>query len=146
MAGAVKAVWEKAALVAESGTVIAAVTAGNELVADGTKISVSHTAGALRWEVSGASAEEDFQIRMRGLGTGTLTAQCGPRRYTMQRDGTFSTKRSIVNEEGELVARTAPRNGTELHVELYDAAPVADLAFITWVLTLMDTPGRRTKI
>ena len=72
MAGAVKAVWEKAALVAESGTVIAAVTAGNELVADGTKISVSHTAGALRWEVSGASAEEDFQIHMRGLGSGDV--------------------------------------------------------------------------
>lgn len=141
----INAVWDGATLVAD-GTVIAAVTADNQLTVDGTRIDVSHTADALRWQVTGTSDKEKFSIRMRGLGTGNLVAHCGPRSYRAQRDSAFSTSRTIVDEEGVVVARTRPRRGTELHTELYDAAPLPDLAFITWALTFMDTPGRTTKI
>lgn len=141
----IAAVWEGSTLVTD-GTVVAAVTADGELTVDGQRITITHTAGALRWEVKGTSADENFRIRMRGLGTGTLTARCGSRRYRAERNGTFSTTRSIFNDDGILVARTAPRKGTELHVELFDAAPLPDLAFITWALTYMDTPGRNTRI
>lgn len=141
----INAVWDGATLVAD-GTVIAAVTADNQLTVDGTRIDVCHTAGALRWQVTGTSQKEKFSIRMRGLGTNNLVAHCGPRSYRAQRDSAFSTSRTIVDEEGVVVARTRPRKGTELHTELYDAAPLPDLAFITWALTFMDTPGRTTKI
>ena len=141
----INAVWEGASLVA-NGNVVAAVTADNELTVDGKRIAVSHTAGALRWQVSGESADENFSIRMRGLGTSNLVAHCGPRSYRAQREGAFSTARTIVDEEGVVVARTRPRRGTQLHVELDDAAPLSDLAFLTWALTFMDTPGRTTKI
>lgn len=142
----IAAVWDGATLLAD-GTAIAAVTADNELTVDGQVISISHTAGALRWEVTGESATgETFRIRMRGLGSGTLIARCGSRRYRAQRDSTFSTTRTIFDAEGVAVAHTAPRRGTELHVELDDGTPVPDLAFLTWALTLMDTPGRTTKI
>lgn len=141
----INAVWESATLLAD-GAVIAAVTADNTLTVDGTVIEVSHTAGALRWEVTGKTADETFRIRMRGLNTGTLSARCGSRRYRAQREGAFSTSRTVVDDAGVVVARTAPRKCTELHVELIDAAPLPDLAFITWALTLMDTPGRATRI
>ena len=141
----INAVWDGASLVAD-GTVIAAVTAENELTVDGARIDVSHTTGALCWQVTGKSAHENFSIRMRGLGTGNLVAHCGPRSYRAQRDSAFSTSRTIVDEDGVVVARTRPRKGTELHAELDDAVPLADLAFITWALTFMDTPGRTTKI
>lgn len=141
----INAVWEGSTLVA-GGNVVAAVTADGELTVDGKRIKVSHTAGALRWQVTGTSAHEKFSIRMRGLGTGNLVAHCGPRSYRAQRDSAFATSRTIVDEEGVVVARTRPRRGTELHTELFDAAPLPDLAFITWALTFMDTPGRTTKI
>ena len=141
----INAVWDGATLVTD-GTVIAAVTADNELTVDGTRIDVSHTAGALRWQVTGTSAHEEYKIRMRGLATGNLVAHCGPRSYRARRDSAFSTSRTIVDEEGVVVGRTRPRSGTELHTEIYDAAPLADLVFITWALTFMDTPGRTTKI
>lgn len=141
----ISAVWEGATLVSD-GNAVAAVTAENELIVDGHKISISHTAGALRWQVTGSSADEEYRIRMRGLGTGMLSARCGSRHYRAERNGAFSTARSIFNADGVLVARTAPRKGTELHVELFDAAPLPDLAFITWALTFMDTPGRHTRI
>lgn len=141
----ISAVWQSAELVAD-GTVVAAVTADNRLTVDGKAIEVSHTAGALRWEVRGTLGEETFRIRMRGLNTGTLTARCGTRRYRAQRDSTFGTSRTVVDDDGIVVARTTPRRGTELHVELFDGAPLPDLVFITWALTLMDTPGRATRI
>lgn len=138
------AVWEGATLTAD-GTVIAALTADNTLTVDGTAIEVSHTAGALRWEVTGESGDEIFRIRMRGLNTGSLSARCGSRRYRAQRESTFSTSRTVVDDDGVVVARTQPK-GTQLRVELIDGAPLPDLAFITWALTLMDTPGRATRI
>lgn len=140
----INAVWDGATLTAD-GTVIAALTADRTLTVDGTVIEVSHTAGALRWEVTGESGGESFRIRMRGLNTGSLSARCGSRRYRAQREGAFSTSRTVVDEEGIMVARTQPK-GTQLRVELIDAAPLPDLAFITWALTLMDTPGRATRI
>lgn len=140
----ISAVWHGATLLADD-TVVAAVTADNQLTVDGKVIEVSHTAGALRWEVRGTSGEEPFRIRMRGLNTGTLTARCGSRRYRAQRDSTFSQSRTIV-DDGVVVARTSPRRGTELYVELSDGAPLPDLVFITWALTLMDSPGRATRI
>lgn len=141
----ISAVWHGATLLADD-TVVAAVTADNQLTVDGKVIEVSHTAGALRWEVRGTSGEEPFRIHMRGLNTGTLTARCGSRRYRARRDSTFSQSRTIVDDDGVVVARTSPRRGTELHVELFDGAPLPDLVFITWALTLMDTPGRATRI
>ncbi|WP_087117722.1 hypothetical protein [Corynebacterium urinipleomorphum] len=141
----INAVWEDATLTAD-GAEIAALTADNDLTVDGTAIEVSHTAGALRWQVAGETGEESFRIRMRGLNTGSLTARCGSRRYRVQRDSTFSTSRTVVDEEGVVVARTQPSRGTDLRVQLFDGAPLPDLAFITWALTLMDTPGRATRI
>lgn len=164
--------WQGNSLISAAGTTIAEHTSdggGVLRLADGTTIDVHHSAGSLRWEVTGetvaadgaagaegaagtdgaaraASRTTSYSVRMQGFGVGTLIARCGSRVYRLRRDGVLGAKRSIVDASGVVVAMTSPRARMDLSVEQKRELPLGDLAFMTWALTLVDTPARTTKI
>lgn len=113
-----------------------------------TPIVVAHTAGAMRWEVSGTTAMgETWTVRTHGFGVRMLTARCGGRTYRLERTGRMSKKRTVTNAAGAVIAETAPRGLHNLAVTptaAAFAAPLADIAFMSWALTLIDTPARQT--
>lgn len=153
-------IWQGNSLISGTGTTIAEHTSdggGVLRLADGTTIDVHHSAGSLRWEVTGETAGADgaasapsrttsYSVRMQGFGVGTLIARCGSRVYRLRRDGVLGAKRSIVDANGVVVALTSPRARMDLSVEQKREIPLGDLVFMTWALTLVDTPARTTKI
>lgn len=139
----ITATWQGNALVSDTGAPLALYEDG-ALTADGVRIEVTHSAGAMRWKVTGTSGEEDFAVRMRGLGVGTLTARCGSRTYSLVRESALSKSRLLIDASATPLATTTPKNGVDLAVAQTREIPFADLVFLTWALTLIDTPGRRT--
>lgn len=139
----ITATWQGNALVSDTGAPLALYEDG-ALTADGVRIEVTHSAGAMRWKVTGTSGEEDFAVRMRGLGVGALTARCGSRTYSLVRESALSKSRLLIDASGTPRATTTPTNGVDLAVAQTREIPFADLVFLTWALTLIDTPGRRT--
>lgn len=119
-------------------------------IAGGPPITVEHTAGAMRWEVTGTTAEgETWTVRTHGFGVRVLTARCGSRSYRLERSGRMSKKRTVTNAAAAVIAETSPRGLQDLAVTPTAAAsavPLADIAFMSWALTLIDTPARRTMI
>ena len=151
MSAVMDATWRGEEFVAANGEIIATYAAGTGnstgvlVVGESENITISHTAGAVRWQVTGDRGEEAFSIRTHGFGVGTLTARCGQRRYRLERAGLLSKKRHISDAEGAVIAETAPRGLGDLAVSM-NVAPTADIAFMSWALTLIDTPVRQTRI
>ncbi|MCZ9293403.1 hypothetical protein [Corynebacterium meitnerae] len=145
------ATWRGHELIDVSGLPLATFSPTDNTLdmAGATPITVVHTAGAMRWEVSGTAAGETYTVRTHGFGVRTLTARCGSRSYQLERTGRMSKKRTVTNAAGAVIAETAPRGLQDLVVTPTAAAasvPLADLVFLSWALTLIDTPARQTMI
>ena len=143
----ITATWRGDSLLSETGAPLAVYDPGTgTLSADDVSIEVKHSAGAVSWKVTGEVRDtgEKFSVRTRGIGVGTLTARCGSRTYTLERGGAFSKTRTLIDVSGAPCATTSPKNGLDLAVTQTRDMPFADLVFLTWALTLIDTPARRT--
>ncbi|WP_342318202.1 hypothetical protein [Corynebacterium mayonis] len=85
-----------------------------------------------------------FRLRKVSLTVNRYEASCDGREYEANR--TRGSRREIRNAEGSIVARTRAHLDGSLEVDLAGTpAPEVDVGFITWALTYVDTPGRRTK-
>ena len=149
------ATWRGDELIDVSGAPLATYSApDNALDLTGTTtvatpITVAHTAGAMRWEVSGTTAMgETWTVRTHGFGVRVLTARCGSRTYRLERAGYMTKKRTVTDlATGAIIAETSPRGLQNLAVTptaAASAAPLADIVFMSWALTLIDTPARQT--
>ena len=84
---------------------------------------------------------EQFTLSKAGLTVSRYAAECAGRRYTLRRWG---RTREIRDGVGTLVATTRGRANGDLQVEVLAEAPLVDVVFMTWALTFVDTPARRT--
>lgn len=84
---------------------------------------------------------EQFTLRKAGLTVSRYAAECAGRRYTLCRRG---RAREIRDGAGAPVATTRGRANGDLQVDMLFDAPLVDVVFMTWALTFVDTPARRT--
>lgn len=101
-----------------------------------------------------AADGRSYRLVKRSMTTSRYEAICGSagddgRRYTARRTGghLFERRRDITDVHGELVAETRglPNGDLELIPAAEEtAASLVDFAFISWGLTYVDAPTRRT--
>ena len=84
---------------------------------------------------------EQFTLRKAGLTVSRYVAECAGRHYTLRRRG---RTREIRDGAGALVATTRGMASGDLQVDVLVDAPLVDVVFMTWALTFIDTPARRT--
>lgn len=103
----------------------------------------------------------EYELRKAGLTVSRYVASCAGRRYTCNRtgfdflSGAITPKREIRDASGELIAVTRGFPSGELGVNVAEPTlrsggvgevQMVDLAFISWALTFVDAPARRTRI
>ena len=108
------------------------------------------------------ATNEEYLLRKAGFTVSRYAADCAGRRYTLNRagfdllSGAVTPKREIRNNDGdgELIAVTRGFPSGELGVDVaeptlradgFDEIQLVDLAFMTWALTFVDAPARRTR-
>ena len=85
---------------------------------------------------------EQFTLRKAGLTVSRYSADCAGRHYTLRRRG---LSRKIRDAYDTLAATTRGMASGDLLVEAFADAPLVDITFMTWALTFVDTPARRTR-
>lgn len=106
------------------------------------------------------ATSEEYLLRKAGFTVSRYAADCAGRRYTLNRSGfdllsgAITPKREIRDGAGELIAVTRGFPSGELGVDVaeptlradgFDEIQLVDLAFMTWALTFVDAPARRTR-
>lgn len=139
-------VWKDDVLVDDFGNRVAEVKS-TTLVVGASSIELEHSAGAMRWRFNGTGSDgTQYSVALRGASVGKVSATCGGRTYRLDRVNPFSKSRRIVAANGATIAATGASGLTDVTVSLAGplAIPLEDLAFMTWGLTLIDAPARRT--
>lgn len=88
----------------------------------------------------------DYVLERSSFTTSLYVAHCAGRGYTLQRksSGFVSARREINRADGTTVAVTRSLPNGDL--EVITRCPLdMDIVFMTWALTFVDTPTRRTK-
>ena len=126
-------IWEGASLVDASGTHAEATP--DTLTFGDASLRLTSPAHAV------APGGAEFRLRRVGMTVLRYRADCDGRQYALNRVG--GKRREILDAHGRVVARTRGRADGSLEVD-----PVAeldlDVVFMTWALTFVDTPTRRT--
>ncbi|WP_234949151.1 MULTISPECIES: hypothetical protein [Corynebacterium] len=98
-----------------------------------------------------ASDGRVFRLVKRSVTVSRYEAICDGRRYLARRTGRnlLEKRRTVTDERGALVATTIGLPNGNLRVvpegaEGTEGEITLDLAFISWALTLIDAPTRRT--
>ena len=106
------------------------------------------------------ATNEEYLLRKAGFTVSRYAADCAGRRYTLNRSGfdllsgAITPKREIRDGDGELIAVPRGFPSGELGVDVaeptlradgFDEIQLVDLAFMTWALTFVDAPARRTR-
>ena len=106
------------------------------------------------------ATNEEYLLRKAGFTVSRYAADCAGRPYTLNRSGfdllsgAITPKREIRDGAGELIAVTRGFPSGELGVDVaeptlradgFDEIQLVDLAFMTWALTFVDAPARRTR-
>lgn len=88
----------------------------------------------------------EYRLVKRSITVARYEAICAGRRYTARRAGGFiDRRREIANEAGEPVAVAVGKLNGDLELQPTGAeVPFVDLLFISWALTYVDAPTRRT--
>ncbi|WP_115686077.1 hypothetical protein [Corynebacterium senegalense] len=82
-----------------------------------------------------------FRLRKAGLTVSRYVADCDGRTYRVNRTG--GKRREIIDASGAIAATT--RGLLDGSLEIRPAGELTlDLAFISWALTYVDAPARRT--
>lgn len=86
----------------------------------------------------------DYSLRKQGLTVQVYAASCAGRQYLVRRTGFGPSKRrEILSASGAVVATTrAVAGGRELELRCNELN--LDVVFISWALTWIDLPVRRT--
>lgn len=102
----------------------------------------------------------EYLMRKAGFTVSRYTADCAGRRYTCNRSGfdllsgAAAPEREIRDASGELIAVTRGFPTGDLGVDMaeptlrpdgFGEVQLVDLAFISWALTFVDAPARRTR-
>lgn len=87
-----------------------------------------------------------YRLVKRSITVARYEAICAGRHYTARRAGGFiDRRREIANEAGEPVAVAVGKLNGDLELQPTGAeVPFVDLLFISWALTYVDAPTRRT--
>ena len=106
------------------------------------------------------ATNEEYLLRKAGFTVSRYAADCAGRRYSLNRagfdllSGAITPKREIRDGGGELLAVTRGFPSGDLGVDVaepmlradgFDEIQLVDLVFISWALTFVDAPARRTR-
>ncbi|WP_165164239.1 hypothetical protein [Corynebacterium qintianiae] len=86
-----------------------------------------------------------YRLHKAGLTVSRYRADCGGRAYALHR--TSGKRREILDADGRVIARTRGLASGGLEVDpVPGLAPevMLDLVFMSWALTFVDAPARRT--
>lgn len=141
-------VWRGSELFDSRGAVIAYVTVDVLNVGE-HRLLIEHAVGPMQFRLRATSPEGEVgTVVQSGFAVTTLVADCNDRHYKLARTSPWRKERRILDDRGKVVATVAPR-GNDLIIAGGPAVedyPLVDMVFLTWACTLVDVPGRRTKI
>lgn len=146
--------WNGGRLLDEADGVIA--SANDEvLTVAGDHLLLENLGSQMRFRLRGTSSQGTFfNLQQTTFSVSRLSATCGPRRYILERTRPFKRERCVkVLGTGEdapvTIARTSPQLGGDLVITRTpagEALPMADLAFLTWGISLVDLPRQTRRI
>lgn len=150
-------IWQGASLIDDQRSIAEStpdtVTVGETVL----RIASDNSAKFRAFDVA---TNEEYLLRKAGFTVSRYAADCAGRRYTLNRSGfdllsgAITPKREIRDGAGELIAVTRGFPSGELGVDVaeptlradgFDEIQLVDLAFMTWALTFVDAPARRTR-
>lgn len=151
-------IWQGATLIDDQRSL--AETTPDTIVAGGHVLRIASD-NPVKFRAFDVDTGEEYLLRKAGLTVSRYAAECAGRRYTLNRAGfdflagAVAPKREIRDAYGELVAVTRGFPSGDLGVDVgggadgagggLDAAPFLDLVFMSWALTFVDAPTRRTR-
>lgn len=138
-------IWQGTSLIDGQGSHLASST-------DATIVYATHelrivTDSATDFRAVDERTGEEYRLWKVGLTVSRYAADCAGRRYSLNRVGHRPRREIRALDGGEIVAVTRGRLGGELEVRPrrpLDADLGLDLVFMSWGLTHVDTPTRRT--
>ena len=98
-----------------------------------------------------AATGQEYLLRKAGFTVSRYVADCAGRRYSLNRSGfdllsgAVAPKREIRDAADEIVAVTRGSASGELDVDVTARAELVDIVFLSWALTFVDAPARRTR-
>lgn len=109
------------------------------------KLQLPNTIGT--WELIATEDTDQWIAKLKSFTVSRLVVTTPKATYGLQRNSAFSKQRTIVDAKNRRLGTTRARLNTDLEVELDKDTeiPLPDLAFMTYALTLIDTPNRRLK-
>lgn len=114
----------------------------------------------VRFRAVDVATGAEYLLRKSGFTVSRYVGVCAGRRYTCNRSGfdlpsgAVTPKREIRDASGALIAVTRGFPTGDLGVDMaeptsrpdgFGDAQLVDLAFISWALTFVDAPARRTR-
>ena len=149
-------IWQGSLLLDDHRS-IAEATPDTVTVFGGTVLRVTSD-NPVRFRAFDVGTGGEYELRKAGLTVSRYVASCAGRRYTCNRTGfdflasAITPKREIRDASGELIAVTRGFPSGELGVNVVEptlrsggVGEMVDLAFISWALTFVDAPARRTR-
>ncbi|MGV0389427.1 hypothetical protein [Corynebacterium sanguinis] len=137
-------IWQGRSLV-DGPTTVAEATA-DAVVVGAVTLSVSSSSPA---DVRATAPDgSTFRVAKAGLTVSRYCAECAGRTYALNR--TSGKRREILDADGRVVARTRGLASGDLEVDLAGSAAdegpevLLDVVFMSWALTFVDAPTRRT--
>lgn len=125
------------------------------LTVAGDHLLLENLGSQMRFRLRGTSSQGTFyKVQQTTFSVSRLSATCGPRRYILERTRPFRRERCVkalgTDEDAPVtIARTSPQMGGDLVVTRApagEALPLADLAFLTWGISLIDLPRQTRRI
>lgn len=151
-------IWQGSSLLDDQRS-IAEATPDTVTVFDGTVLRVTSD-NPVRFRAFDVGTGDEYELRKAGLTVSRYAASCAGRRYTCNRAGfdflagALTPKREIRDASGELIAVTRGFPSGDLGVNVaepvlrsdgFGEVQLVDVAFMSWALTFVDAPARRTR-
>ncbi|MDN8577205.1 hypothetical protein RIU96_10760 [Corynebacterium sp. Z-1] len=137
-------IWQGSSLL-DGPTTVAEATA-DAVVVGAVTLSVSSSSPA---DVRATAPDgSTFRVAKAGLTVSRYRAECAGRTYALNR--TSGKRREILDAEGRVIARTRGLPNGDLEVDWAakaqerGAGAMLDVVFMSWALTFVDAPTRRT--
>ncbi len=140
--------WHGQQLIDDASGKSLAKVEGNLLQVGVAQLNLTQTTSGVKWCLTAAEGANQWVVQLKSLTVSRLVAKTPTGSYELKRESSFSKRRTIINDRGQVVGVTRPRLNTDLEVQMQalDDLPLVDLAVVTYALTIVDTPHRQVRM
>ncbi|WP_151640840.1 hypothetical protein [Corynebacterium sp. 11A] len=141
-------VWDENELLDRDDLLIAHVRS-DVIYVDGQRLLVEYTPGTTSFSFRATAADGEMMcVRQSGFTITSLEAECGDRRYKLDRCSVWRKERAITTSDGAIAAFTRPWVSGRVEIEngpAHAEIPLIDAVVLTWACVVVDSPIRRPR-